>query len=352
MQAVAAVNRKTIVVVHSVGPIILETISALPNVVAIVWAHLPGQESGNALVDILYGSTSPSGKLPYTIGKSQTDYGVSIANGDDNFSEGLYVDYRYFDKNNIAPRYEFGFGLSYTTFGYSDLSLSSISTSAGSSTLIPGGASNLYDIVATISATVTNTGDVTGAEVAQLYIGLPSSAPASPPKQLRGFNKLSLAPGASGTVTFKLRRKDLSYWDVRSQKWVLPTGAFNIYVGASSRDIRLTGTISSSGTSTSSVIVSSSTTSPRTSTTLATSSRTTTPIVVTTTSVSRTTTTTTPRPITTTTSTTTTASGGQGSPLWGQCGGNNWTGPRTCAQGTCKYSNDWYSKSNFFSGFS
>jgi hypothetical protein len=79
VQAVAAVNKKTIVVIHSVGPIILETIVALPNVVAIVWAGLPGQESGNALVDVLYGSTAPSGKLPYTIGKSQSDYGTSIA---------------------------------------------------------------------------------------------------------------------------------------------------------------------------------------------------------------------------------------------------------------------------------
>jgi beta-glucosidase len=101
VKAVAAVNKKTIVVVNSVGPIILETIVALPNVVAIVWANLPGQEAGNALVDILYGSTNPSGKLAYTIGKQQSDYGVSIASGDDNFSEGLYIDYRYFDKVSL-----------------------------------------------------------------------------------------------------------------------------------------------------------------------------------------------------------------------------------------------------------
>lgn len=82
-----------------------------------------------------------------------------------------------------------------------------------------------------------------GAEVAQLYITLPSSAPAAPPKQLRGFDKIKLEPGAKGAVTFNLRRKDLSYWDTRTQNWIVPTGSFGVSVGASSRDIRLTGTI-------------------------------------------------------------------------------------------------------------
>jgi beta-glucosidase len=241
------VNKNTIVVIHSVGPLVLETILALPNVVAVVWAGIPGQESGNALVDILYGSTSPSGKLPYTIGKQQSDYGTAIANGDDSYSEGLYIDYRHFDNAGIAPRYEFGFGLSYTTFAYSSLVTGSISNSTGSGATAPGGVSSLWDVVATVTATVTNTGTVAGAEVAQLYIGLPSSAPATPPKQLRGFDKLSLAAGAAGTVTFPLRAKDLSYWDSATAAWVLPTGTFNIYVGASSRDIRLTGTIFSAG---------------------------------------------------------------------------------------------------------
>jgi beta-glucosidase len=111
VQAVANVNQKTIVVIHSVGPLILETILSLSNVVAVVWAGIPGQESGNALVDILYGSTSPSGKLPYTIAKQASDYGTSVVSGTDSFSEGLYIDYRHFDKNSITPRYEFGFGL-------------------------------------------------------------------------------------------------------------------------------------------------------------------------------------------------------------------------------------------------
>lgn len=111
VKAVTNVNRNTIVVVHSVGPVILESILALPTVQAVVWAGIPGQESGNGLVDVLYGATSPSGKLPYTIAKSTSDYGTSVVSGTDAFSEGLYIDYRHFDKARIAPRYEFGFGL-------------------------------------------------------------------------------------------------------------------------------------------------------------------------------------------------------------------------------------------------
>jgi beta-glucosidase len=111
VQAVAAANKNTIVVVHSVGPVILETILSTPGVKAVVWAGLPSNENGNALVDILYGLASPSGKLVYTIAKRPEDYGTSVVRGDDNFAEGLFIDYRHFDKANIEPRYEVGFGL-------------------------------------------------------------------------------------------------------------------------------------------------------------------------------------------------------------------------------------------------
>jgi beta-glucosidase len=121
VQAVAAVGKPTIVVIHSVGPLVLETILALTNVVAVVWAGIPGQESGNGLVDVLYGSTSPSGKLPFTIAKAAGDYGTSVQSGaSDSFAEGLYVDYRHFDKNAITPRYEFGFGLCTSTLSSSN----------------------------------------------------------------------------------------------------------------------------------------------------------------------------------------------------------------------------------------
>ena len=122
---------KTIVVIHAVGPVILEKFIEHPNVAGVVWANLPGQESGNALIDILSGEANPSGKLPYTIGKSLEDYGPGArvmyypnsAVPQQNFQEGVYIDYRHFDKFSIEPRFPFGFGMSYTTFEYSDLKI-------------------------------------------------------------------------------------------------------------------------------------------------------------------------------------------------------------------------------------
>jgi beta-glucosidase len=263
VQAVAAANKNTIVVVHSVGPIILETILATPGVRAVVWAGLPSQENGNALVDVLYGLVSPSGKLPYTIAKRPEDYGTSIVRGStDSFSEGLFIDYRHFDQAKIEPRFEFGFGLcksssshyllrsmilmkflsAYTNFTYASLTTTtttSFTPGPASGPTIPGGPSDLWETVATVTAKITNTGPVAGAEVAQLYITLPSSS--TPPKQLRGFAKLKLEPGASGTATFNLWRRDLSYWDSGRQLWVVPGGTFGVGVGASSRDVRLSG---------------------------------------------------------------------------------------------------------------
>ena len=244
VKAVAAVNKNVIVVVHSVGPVILETILALPSVKAIVWAGLPGQESGNALVDVLYGTTSPSGKLPYTIAKQRSDYGTGWTDAEvDSFTEGLFIDYRHFDENGIAPRYEFGYGLSYTSFNYTGLGIN-VSARSGPSTgpVVPGGPEQLFESVGVIKTRLHNSGRVAGAEVAQLYIGFPDSAPRTPPKQLRGFQKLSLQPKQSGMVTFELTRRDLSYWDTQTQKWVLPCGTFHVYVGSSSRDIRQQGT--------------------------------------------------------------------------------------------------------------
>ena len=261
MKAVAAVNKNTVVVVHTTGPILLEAFADIANVKAIVWAGLPGQEAGNSLVDILYGDVSPSGKLPYTIARAAKDYGTTIQANIDNFPEGLFIDYRNLDKNGITPRYEFGFGLSmynsvkittflanvlpaYTNFTYSDLAIMGSPTSGPQSgATIPGGASSLFDVVATVTAKITNVGSVTAAEVAQLYVGLPMSAPTTPIKQLRGFQKPLIKPGEIAGVKFELRRKDLSYWDVGTKKWVLPPGSFEIAVGASSRNLGLRGNL-------------------------------------------------------------------------------------------------------------
>ncbi|KAA8645114.1 hypothetical protein EYZ11_010198 [Aspergillus tanneri] len=240
VQSVASANENVIVVVHSVGPIILETILAEPSVKAILWTGLPGQESGNALVDVLYGTTAPSGKLPYTIARKQSDYGTRWLNSQtDDFMEGLFIDYRHFDENDIVSRYEFGYGLSYTTFEYTRLAVSVFTTSGPSKgPIIPGGAADLFESVGTVSIIVRNSGIVAGAEVAQLYLGLPDSAPATAPRQLRGFQKVNLHPGQWSQAVFELTRRDLSYWDVEQQKWVVPSGSFTAYVGSSSRDIR------------------------------------------------------------------------------------------------------------------
>lgn len=135
---VSSLNNNTIVVIHSVGPTIVTDWYDNPNITAIVWAGLPGQESGNSLVDVLYGNVNPAGRTPFTWGASRESYGTDVLyepnNGDgapqDDFSEGVFIDYRYFDKTNATPIFEFGFGLSYTTFEFSNLQVTKANASA------------------------------------------------------------------------------------------------------------------------------------------------------------------------------------------------------------------------------
>lgn len=151
-----------------------------------------------------------------------------------NFTEGAYIDYRAFDQKNIEPRFEFGFGLSYTTFEYSALNIQMNDAAPGTSD--PG---TVWNQAAVVTIVVANTGSVPGEEVAQLYIGIPNS----PVKQLRGFDKAMIGIGASVEFTYLLTRRDLSVWDTEQQAWDLQCGDYNVYVGSSSRDIRLTGKI-------------------------------------------------------------------------------------------------------------
>ncbi|EUC62955.1 glycoside hydrolase family 3 protein, partial [Rhizoctonia solani AG-3 Rhs1AP] len=129
IKAVAGANKNTVVVAHSVGPLILEPWIDHPNITALLWAGLPGQESGNSLVDVVYGDYNPSAKLTYTIAKKAGDYPAQVLYNDSSpqpqipYTEGLLIDYRWFDAKNIIPRYEFGFGLSYTNFEYSSLEI-------------------------------------------------------------------------------------------------------------------------------------------------------------------------------------------------------------------------------------
>ncbi|KAJ6579136.1 glycoside hydrolase family 3 protein [Mycena vulgaris] len=247
--AVASANKNTVVVVNSVGPINMEAWITNANITAVVWSGVPGQEAGNGLVDVLYGAYNPSGRLPYTIGKSISDYSAQVTVNQAGsitpipYTEGLFIDYRHFDQAAIAPRFEFGFGLSYTTFVYSGLTVSG-STAGGTRQSGPGSALDpwLHTPVVTVSFTVKNSGTVAGNEVPQLYLTFPTSAQTAP-KNLKGFDAVFVAVGQSTTVTMTLSRFDFSTWNVATQRWEIATGTTTISIGASSRDIRLTGTI-------------------------------------------------------------------------------------------------------------
>ncbi|THH02894.1 hypothetical protein EW026_g96 [Hermanssonia centrifuga] len=230
VQQVAKFNNNTVVVVNSVGPINMEAWVTNPNVTAVVWSGIPGQEAGNAVTDVLYGAYNPGGKLPYTIGKSINDYAAQITTSGSGivqipYNEGIFIDYRHFDQANISPRFEFGFGLSYTTFDYSDLEISG--STAGGVRQPPGLGSALdpwlHEPVVTATFTLTNNGTVAGTEVPQLYTSPPAAAQ-SAPFNLKGFDSVYLAAGSSTTVTFNLSRYDFSTWDVAAQRWNIPSG--------------------------------------------------------------------------------------------------------------------------------
>ncbi|KAI6853514.1 hypothetical protein KC334_g22682, partial [Hortaea werneckii] len=132
VETVASECNNTILVVHSTGPVLLEKWANHENITAILWAGIPGQETGNSIADVLYGRVNPGAKLPFTVGKSRKDYGTDILYTPNQevpqvqYEEGVFIDYRVFDKYNETPTYEFGYGLSYTTFNYSDLRVTKI----------------------------------------------------------------------------------------------------------------------------------------------------------------------------------------------------------------------------------
>lgn len=252
ISSVAGSCANTVVVVHNAGARIVDSWIDHDNVTAVVFAHLPGQASGQALVSLLFGDDNFSGKLPYTVPKNESDYGSllspSLPEGEytdfpqSDFTEGVYVDYRRFDYEDIEPRFEFGFGLSYTTFNYSCLHISSQKLQQSAypvGAVLQGGQSDLWDGLANVSVAVTNSGDVAGQEVAQLYVSIPGA----PERQLRGFEKVAIEPQATVTVDYSLTRRDLSVWDASAQKWKLQNGTYTVYVGSSSRKLPLQETL-------------------------------------------------------------------------------------------------------------
>lgn len=223
IRAVAAANPNTVVVLN-VGAAI--TMRWADQVAAIVLAYYPGMENGNAVARVLLGEVNPSGKLPVTFPKrlEDTPAFVNYPGGKDvHYGEGIFVGYRYYDAKEIAPLFPFGHGLSYTEFAYSDLQVTP--------TIRPG------EPVA-VSVTVKNVGDRAGKEVVQLYVRDAAASLPRPPKELKRFAKISLAPGEAQTVRFELDERDLAFYDPYRKAWVAEPGEFEVLIGRSSRDIR------------------------------------------------------------------------------------------------------------------
>jgi beta-glucosidase len=254
VEKTAAVCPNTVVVVHGPGVVTMPWADN-ENVTAILSAHYPGEETGNAIVDVLWGHAEPSGRLPYTVPKNLSDYGPPIANvsqpvTDANawqaeFKEGQMIDYRHFDANNIEPLYEFGFGLSYTKFAMAESLSVQIDSGVGarankSEGIAPGGLNDLWTPLATVNVEVTNVGESAGTAVPQLYVSLPhdKTPKGTPIKSLKGFEKVHLKTGETQKVAFVLRRRDLSFWDEHKKEWVIPDGTFTFAAGFSSRDLR------------------------------------------------------------------------------------------------------------------
>ncbi len=226
IQAIAKANPRTVVVLHNSNPVAMPW---LDNVAGVIEAFYPGQEAGSSIARLLFGDVNPSGKLAMTFpadeyqgpGSTFLEYpgdGMTV-----NYSEGVLVGYRWYDAKKQQPLFPFGFGLSYTTFRYSDL------------TVEPKGKDQI-----TVKVKVTNSGKREGAEVVQLYLGMPAVAD-EPPRQLKGFEKITLKPGEAKVVTWQLDKESLSAWDSQGHSWRLYPGGYSVMIGSSSRDIRLNG---------------------------------------------------------------------------------------------------------------
>ncbi|MBK8556324.1 MAG: glycoside hydrolase family 3 C-terminal domain-containing protein [Lewinellaceae bacterium] len=234
-----ALGKKVVVVLNTGG--VIETASWRDKVDGILLAWLPGQEAGNAIADVLSGKVNPSGKLPTSFlvkyeddpaaeGFPGKEFGAVVdlgfqkmRNAEIDYKEDIFVGYRAFDKRNIQPAYEFGYGLSYTSFEYSNLKLSN----------------TVFSDRITATVTIKNTGETAGKEVVQLYLSAPGKSMDKPVQELKGFAKTRLLqPGASQTLTFNLDGRSLASFEEQRSSWVAEPGQYTVKIGASSRDIR------------------------------------------------------------------------------------------------------------------
>jgi beta-glucosidase len=227
--AIAEANPHTIVVAITGSPVTMT--KWLDRVPAVVYAWYGGQEAGNAIADVLFGKVNPSGKTPVTFPKRFEDSPAFGNYPGENlhvtYAEGIYVGYRGFEKRGVAPLFPFGFGLSYTSFEYSELSVTPAQVKLGEPVRV--------------TLTVRNSGKRAGAEVVQLYVHDVASSVDRPAKELKGFARVELAPGESKRVTLTVDQAAMSFFDPKRDDWVAEPGAFEVLVGASSADIRLRG---------------------------------------------------------------------------------------------------------------
>lgn len=223
IQEVVKANPRTVVVLFSGNPLDLSAWAAVAP--AILQAWYPGQEGGNALANILFGVVNPSGKLPDTLPVRLEDCpawpSYPGVDGTAAYAEGVLTGYRHYEKQRVAPLFPFGFGLSYTTFGYANLRLSSTTLRSGETLQV--------------SVEVTNTGARAGKEAVQLYVGDLAASVTRPLKELKDFCKIELQPGQTRTVTFALTTRDLSFYDVAAAAWKAEPGTFEIFCGTSSQ---------------------------------------------------------------------------------------------------------------------
>ncbi len=225
--ALAEVNPNLAVVIISGNAVAMPWVD---DVNAIVEGWFSGSQAGHALADVLFGKVNPSGKLPFTFPVRLEDNAAHALGAYDpsdlsvEYKESIFVGYRWHDKNDIKPLFAFGHGLSYTDFSYGEAVCGKTDVKAGT--------------VVKVSVDVTNTGKVAGKEVVQLYIGDEESSLVRPVKELKGFRKIALEPGETGTVTFDIEPDMLKYFDDAAHEWVLEKGKFTAYIGSASDDIR------------------------------------------------------------------------------------------------------------------
>ena len=233
IKQLAAANKNVIVVVTSGGAVDLAP--WLDRVPALFEAWYSGQEGGSALAQLLFGEYSPSGKLPTSFEGRWEDNAVHDSyypKGTEKkvvYAEGLFLGYRHFDKTEVKPQFPFGYGLSYTTFAYKNLSVAP-ARAAGNQ-------------VVTVSFDLTNTGHRAGAEVAEVYVGEPHASVPRPVKELKGFAKVQLNAGETRRVSVALDRRAFEFYNIKTHDWTVDAGDFNVYVGSSAAQIELTDKI-------------------------------------------------------------------------------------------------------------